>query len=211
MTVRETIRQEAPNLTASERKIANAILADYPFGGLQTIVELAGRTVFCLYPHQDLYCVPAEAVSPLPDGVPAGRAVLAANMETAVTIVWDAQPAVGDRIVVIGAGVVGLLVAWLCRRMPGTALTIVDPERGRENVARALDVPFQVDPPRDADADLVIHASGSPRSRRAIDGSRAPSGTELTSSSASARAATHPAAASRRVTRSSRSVGIATV
>jgi len=129
--------------------------------------DLVGRTVFCLYPHQDLYCVPADAVVPLPKGVPAGRAVLAANMETAVTIAWDARPAVGDRIVVIGAGVVGLLVAWLCQRVPGTTLTIVDPEPSREAVARTLGVPYRFDPPAAADADLVIHASGQPDGLRA--------------------------------------------
>jgi threonine dehydrogenase-like Zn-dependent dehydrogenase len=128
--------------------------------------ELAGRTVFCLFPHQDLYCVPAEAVSPLPEGVPPGRAVLAANMETAVTIAWDARPAVGDRIVVIGAGVVGMLVAWLCRSLPGSVVRIVDPEPAREAVARALAIPFGLDPPRDAEADLVIHASGHPEGLR---------------------------------------------
>ena len=93
--------------------------------------QLVGRAVFCLFPHQDVYCVPADDVTPVPEGVPTGRAVLAANMESALTIVWDAKPSAGDRIVVIGAGVLGLLVAWLCRQVPGTAVTVVDvnPER----------------------------------------------------------------------------------
>jgi len=128
--------------------------------------ELVGRIVFCLYPHQDRYCVPADAVSPLPEGVPPGRAVLAANMESAVTILWDARPAVGDTIVVIGAGVVGLLVAWLCRRLPGTMVTIVDPNPEREGVARELSVPFRREPPLGADADLVVHASGQAQGLR---------------------------------------------
>ena len=122
--------------------------------------DLVGRIVFCLFPHQDLYCVPADDVTPVPEGVPAGRAVLAANMESAVTIMWDARPAVGDRIVVIGAGVVGLLVAWLCRRVPGTTVTVVDVNPERESVAQELGVSFRSDPPPGADADLVIHASG---------------------------------------------------
>jgi threonine dehydrogenase-like Zn-dependent dehydrogenase len=121
---------------------------------------LDGRVVFCLYPHQDLYAVPAQYVTPVPDGVPAGRAVLAANMESAVTILWDARPAVGDRIVVIGAGVLGLLVAWLCRRLPGTSVIVVDVNPERASVARALDIRFASEP--EPDADLVIHASGQP-------------------------------------------------
>lgn len=128
---------------------------------------LAARTVFCLHPHQDLYRVPAAAVTPLPVGVPAARAVLAANMETAVNIVWDARPVPGDRIVVVGAGVVGLLAAWLCGQVPAAAVTVVDVNPARETAARALGLAFAVAPPAGADADLVIHASGRPAGLRA--------------------------------------------
>ena len=123
---------------------------------------LAGRTVFCLYPHQDVYVVPATAVTPLPDWLPAGRAVLAANMETAINAVWDARPLVGDRVVVIGAGVVGLIIAWLCRQTAGADVTVVDLNPSRASVARGLDLPFVTEPPDEANADLVIHASGQP-------------------------------------------------
>jgi threonine dehydrogenase-like Zn-dependent dehydrogenase len=124
--------------------------------------DLTGRLVFCLYPHQDLYCVPASRVTPVPDDVPPGRAVLAANMETAVNVVWDARPAAGDRIVVIGAGVVGFLVAWLCRQTPGASVTVVDINPSRETTARELGLTFRTEVPEGADADLVIHASGQP-------------------------------------------------
>src|SRR5689334_10811316 len=80
---------------------------------------LLGRRVFALFPHQDRYVVPADAVVPVPDDVPDGRAVLAANMETAVNALWDAAPRLGDRIAVVGAGVVGGLVAGLAARLPG--------------------------------------------------------------------------------------------
>ena len=131
---------------------------------------LVGRRVFCLYPHQDMYVVPAIAVTPLPHQLPAGRAVLAANMETAINVVWDARPLVGDRIVVIGAGVVGLLVAWLCRHTAGAEVTVVDTNPSRVTVARALDLPFLTEPPGEADADLVIHASGQPEGLRSALG-----------------------------------------
>jgi len=124
--------------------------------------DLMGRLVFCLYPHQDLYCVPAAAVTPVSDDVPAGRAVLAANMETAVNVLWDARPSTGDRIFVIGAGVVGLLIAWLCRQIPGACVTVVDTNPMRESIAKELGVSFLAEPPRDANADLVVHASGQP-------------------------------------------------
>lgn len=123
---------------------------------------LVGRAVFCLYPHQDLYTVPEGSVVPLPDGLPPERAVLAANMETAVNAVWDAQPGVGDRIVVIGAGVVGMLVAWLCGRIPGARVSVVDPDASRAAVAEGLGLAFADRAPAGADADLVVHASGRP-------------------------------------------------
>ena len=103
----------------------------------------------------------------VPAGVPAPRAVLAANMETAVNVVWDARPGPGDAIVVIGGGVVGLLAATLCRDLPGAEVTVVDPNRSRAAVAAALGLAYSPDPPGGAAADLVVHASGQPDGLRA--------------------------------------------
>lgn len=122
--------------------------------------DLLGRPVFCLYPHQTHYVVPREAVHPLPAGVPPARAVLAANLETAVNALWDAGPRVGDRIAVVGAGVVGLLAAWLCARIPGTTVEVVDVNPARAAVAQALGAGFALPQAAAAEADLVIHASG---------------------------------------------------
>lgn len=122
---------------------------------------LLGRTVFCLYPHQTHYVVPAEAVHPLPEGLPPARAVLAANMETAVNALWDAAPRIGDRIAVVGAGVVGLLAAWLAGRMPGCEVEVTDTNPGRRAVAERLGLSFASPQAARSDADLVIHASGN--------------------------------------------------
>ncbi|MGD8287566.1 MAG: zinc-binding alcohol dehydrogenase, partial [Gemmatimonadota bacterium] len=125
--------------------------------------ELLGREVFCLYPHQDLYHVPAEAAVQLPEGLPPGRAVLAANMETALNALWDAEPVSGDRerIVVVGLGVVGLLAAYLFTRQTEADVVAYDVNPGRADVAAALGLAFTTDPPSGMDADLVVHASGS--------------------------------------------------
>jgi hypothetical protein len=123
---------------------------------------LEGRTAFVLYPHQTRYVVPSASVHVLPQSVPAGRAVLAANLETAINGLWDADPRIGDRVVVIGGGTVGCLVAWLASRIPGCQVELVDVNPGRGEVARALGVRF-TNPDRLADgADVVVHASGSP-------------------------------------------------
>ena len=122
--------------------------------------EWLGRTVFCLYPHQDVYVVPTTAVVPLPDGVPPARAVLTANLETAINALWDAAPRVGDRIAVVGGGTVGLLVAWLAARMPGCEVEVIDTELSRASVAHALGAQFALPAQGRGQADLVVHASG---------------------------------------------------
>lgn len=123
---------------------------------------LTGRHVFVLHPHQTRVVVPAAAVYVLPDDVPPSRAVLAANLETALNGIWDARPHVGDRIAVIGAGTVGMLTAWLASRLPECVVELVDTNPQREAVARALGVPFTTPDRCAGEADVVIHASGSP-------------------------------------------------
>ncbi|MEV0300812.1 zinc-dependent alcohol dehydrogenase [Streptomyces prasinus] len=122
---------------------------------------LVGRTVFCLYPHQTRYVVPASAVTPVPDTVPARRAVLAGTVETAVNALWDAAPLIGDRIAVVGGGMVGSSVAALLARFPGARVQLVDADPARAETAEALGVGFAQ--PADAlgGCDLVVHASAT--------------------------------------------------
>ena len=123
---------------------------------------LIGRRVFCLHPHQDRYVVPAAAAVPLPASVPASRAVLAANMETALNAVWDGAPGPGDRIAVVGGGVVGLLTGTLSAAIPGCEVTLVDVRPERRAPAEALGMVFAEPGDAPADCDLVFHASGNP-------------------------------------------------
>lgn len=123
--------------------------------------EWTGRTIFCLHPHQTRFTLPAGDAVAVPDHVTPPRAVLAANMETALNACWDGAPRPGDRIAVVGGGVVGCLVAWLCGRMPGTAVTMVDTDPGRALVAEALGVAFATPAEAPEDCDLVVHASAS--------------------------------------------------
>ena len=123
--------------------------------------QLLGRTVFCLYPHQTAYVVPASAVIAVPDGVPPARAVLAGTMETAVNALWDAAPLVGDRVTVVGAGMVGCCVAGLLARFPGARVQLVDVDPGRAAVADALGVDFALPADAAGGRDLVVHASAT--------------------------------------------------
>jgi hypothetical protein len=123
---------------------------------------LIGRHVFSLYPHQTRYHLPLSWAHPLPVDLPPRRAVLAANMETAVNGLWDARPHVGDRIAVVGAGTVGCLVAWMAAGVTGCQVQLVDVNPARATPARALGVGFATPADAEASADLVIHASGSP-------------------------------------------------
>jgi len=122
---------------------------------------LVGSRVFCLHPHQDRYVVPADAVRPVPDGVSDARAALAANMETALNALWDAPPRACDRIAVVGAGVVGCLVASLAARVPGVRVILVDVNPARAALAAELGCAFALPDDAVGEADLVFHASGS--------------------------------------------------
>ena len=122
---------------------------------------LTGRTVFCLYPHQQHYVVPCDALYVLPETVPAARAILAANLETALNGIWDSGAGPGDRLAVIGAGSVGCLTAWLASRIPGCEVELIDHNPQRAVIAKALGVRFAHPEGATADADVVLHASGS--------------------------------------------------
>jgi hypothetical protein len=124
--------------------------------------HLVGRAVLCLFPHQTAYVVAESAVVPIPDGVPEGRAVLAPNMETALNVVWDAGVKAGDRVAVVGAGVVGASVAYLAARYPGTEVELVDVDPTKALVAAALGARFAAPGDARRDADVVVHASGAP-------------------------------------------------
>jgi 2-desacetyl-2-hydroxyethyl bacteriochlorophyllide A dehydrogenase len=140
---------------------------------------LLGRTVFCLYPHQTAYVVPAGAVVGVPDGVPPRRAVLAGTVETAVNALWDAAPLVGDRVTVVGAGMVGCCVAALLARFPGARVQLVDTDPDRAGVAAALGVEFALPADAAAGRDLVVHASAAPAGlQRSLD-LLAPEGTVI--------------------------------
>ena len=123
--------------------------------------DLEGRIVFALHPHQTLFNVPSSAVVRLPNSLPPTRAVLAANMETALNAVWDGAPGPADRIAIVGAGAVGALVAFLCGRIAGAEVTLVDINPARAEVAHKLGVDFATPEWAPADCDLVFQASAT--------------------------------------------------
>lgn len=123
--------------------------------------HLLGETVFCLYPHQDRFVVPASRLALVPKAVPARRAVLAANMETALNAHWDAGSGPADRIVVVGGGVLGLLTAFIAAQLPGAEVTLVDLDPARAALAETLGFGFAQPPDCPGEADLVFHASAS--------------------------------------------------
>jgi NADPH:quinone reductase-like Zn-dependent oxidoreductase len=132
--------------------------------------RLVGRTVFCLYPHQTAYVVPASAVVPVPSGVPPERAVLAGTVETAVNALWDAKPLVGDRVTVLGAGMVGCCVAAVLARFPGVSVQLVDVDPQRAAIASVLGVSFALPADAAGNRDLVVHASATSAGlRRSIE------------------------------------------
>src|SRR5262245_6167435 len=123
--------------------------------------ELRDTTVFSLHPHQSVFTLPAAAVFPVADGVAPERAVLAANMETALNAVWDGAPGPADRIAVVGGGSVGLLVAHLCACLPCAEVTVVDIAPSRAEVARAVGARFALPDAAPTECDVVFHTSAT--------------------------------------------------
>ena len=121
-----------------------------------------GETVLCLHPHQTRFVIPCDAAFPVPPETTAQRAVLAPQMETALNALWDGAPRAGDRIAVVGGGVIGCLAAYLCARMPGCSVVLIDPDESRRRIATALGVDFAMpDETLPGNNDLVFHASGT--------------------------------------------------
>jgi 2-desacetyl-2-hydroxyethyl bacteriochlorophyllide A dehydrogenase len=137
----------------------------YGYCAVGEVVEGAadriGQRVFCLHPHQDYFVAPSSAVTRLPDAVPPQRAVLGANMETALNIIWDADIKPGDRVAVFGAGVVGALTAYLANGIPGTETVLIDPDVERANLASNLGLSFTAPTGVSGEFDVLINASGA--------------------------------------------------
>ena len=133
----------------------------------QGSAELEGQRVFSLHPHQSAFFARPSTLCPLPDALPGTRAVLAANMETALNAVWTAKVGPADHVTIVGAGVVGLLVAYLCGQIPGTQVCVIDPFEGRATLCHALGVqylhPDRIDDALARDCDVVFHTSGNPK------------------------------------------------
>lgn len=123
--------------------------------------HLLGQTVFALHPHQNMFTAPVDLVAPVPSGVPARRAILAANMETALNALWDSAVGPSDRVIVVGGGLVGMLVASLAARIPGADVTVVDIDPARAPVAQALGCGFALPDEAPGEADVVFHVSAN--------------------------------------------------
>ncbi len=158
-------QQEWERMRAPLQEGAFPFPVKYGYCATGTVEEghdaLKGRDVFCLHPHQDRFIAPVEMLVPLPAGLPVRRATLAANMETALNAVWDSGASAGDRIVIVGAGIVGLLVAHLTARLPGADVTVVD-VADRGGLATSLGARFAAPADAPRNADVVFHSSASP-------------------------------------------------
>lgn len=154
-----------------ERMRAPFQSGDYPFPvkyGYASVGRIVAgadsrrnQIVFVLHPHQTLFDVPVDAAHVVPTNIPPERAVLAANMETALNALWDGGLAPGDHIAVVGAGVLGALTAYLAARVPGTRVTLIDKNPDKAQLASKLGVEFSQPENSRGNNDLVIHASAS--------------------------------------------------
>jgi NADPH:quinone reductase-like Zn-dependent oxidoreductase len=157
----ETVRMRAP---MQEGDFPFPVKYGYCAVGLVEAgpADLKGRLVYALHPHQTAFVAPLSLLTPLPEGLDPRRAAIAANMETALNAVWDSGAGPGDRIAIVGAGLVGLLVAYLCARLPGADVCVIDIDGSRGDITRSFGARFlQAPDAAIADADVVFHASAS--------------------------------------------------
>ncbi|MET7244512.1 zinc-binding alcohol dehydrogenase [Methylobacterium sp. EM32] len=163
-TERLVFEGRVPDAVAGRMR-APAQGGEFPFPvkyGYCAVAETeSGERVFALQPHQEAFNAPRAALCPLPEGLPPRRAVLAANMETALNALWESGAGPGDRIAVVGGGVVGLLVAHLCAGLPGADICLIDRDPARAETARALGLAFALPEAAPVEADIVFHASAS--------------------------------------------------
>ncbi|MEL6648819.1 MAG: zinc-binding alcohol dehydrogenase, partial [Pseudomonadota bacterium] len=129
--------------------------------GRVTEGAFAGQAVFALHPHQTRFRMAEAALTPLPEDLPPGRAILSANMETALNVLWDSGAGAGDAIVIIGAGVVGALTGYLAAKLPGSEVTLVDINTDRAHLANAFGCAFAAPDACPKDADVVVHVSAT--------------------------------------------------
>jgi threonine dehydrogenase-like Zn-dependent dehydrogenase len=131
----------------------------YSLVGRVTDGPLAGKIVHLLHPHQERMQVRVSDLRVVPGDVPPERATLAANLETAVTALWDGRVTAGERVLVIGFGIVGSLVARLVSAIPGVELDVVERDPAKRALASTLGFTAR-ETPRD-DYDVAFGASGS--------------------------------------------------
>ena len=141
--------------------MAGALPFPVKYGYSAVAHDASGQRFFVLYPHQDIFIAPAAMCIPIPHAVPTPRATLAANMETALNIAWDAAPLAGERMLVVGAGVVGLLTAALLARIPGATVTMVDINPTRATLAAQFGCHFALPADAPTDQELIIHTSAT--------------------------------------------------
>lgn len=135
-----------------------------------------GRQVFSFQPHASHFLATTDQLIAVPDDLSAQAAVFLPNMETAVNLVQDGQPLIGERVVVLGQGIVGLLLSGLLARFPLADLAAVEGQPDRQDLARTFGVKDVYSPdeatravasssdgyPAMADADLIYEVSGQP-------------------------------------------------
>lgn len=168
---------ETMRCPAQEGDFPYPVKYGYALVGLVKNGALAGKTFFALHPHQDEFIAPIETLIPLPEALPPHRAVLGANMETALNIIWDSGAGPGDRILVVGAGVVGLLTARLAAAIPGSEVSVCDINPKRRDLAESFGAAFVTSDVPHRLFDIAIHVSGSEGGLRTAMEAVGPEGT----------------------------------
>lgn len=124
--------------------------------------KLVNRYVYTLYPHQTQYVLPLEELTFIPKLIPIKRCLLTANMETAINAMWDTLPTCGDKILIIGAGIVGFLMAYILMTIIGIEILLIDTDKEKSKIAKIFGIKFSCSIPKSYNANIIYECSGNP-------------------------------------------------
>ena len=123
--------------------------------------SMMNKMVYTMFPHQSMYILKSSLATLIPSHIPYKRALLTANMETAINAMWDSQPSIGDNTYVIGAGIVGILMAYVLSSTFGIKVTVIDNNASKKKLCKFFNIDFENNINCIKDPDIIFECSGN--------------------------------------------------
>tara|TARA_B100001113_G_scaffold7774_1_gene6337 strand:- start:2368 stop:3336 length:969 start_codon:yes stop_codon:yes gene_type:complete len=123
--------------------------------------DMLNKMVYTMFPHQSIYVIKSTLVTLIPKHIPIRRALLTANMETAINAMWDSKPSIGDKVYVVGAGIVGILMAYVLSSTFGINVTVIDSDKNKKKLCEFFNIDFENSMDCIENPDIIYECSGN--------------------------------------------------